>query len=118
MSWRLSGWKRCAAIIGTLLVVSVAALAQGSPRVTGVDPAAAKVGDSITVQGENLGKGIVAAVYLSDNTDDHKAVIVEQAADKIIIKVPKVKAGDYNVSIQIKNDILIQPVRVSISESE
>ncbi len=83
---------------------------------TGVEPATAKVGASITVTGENLGKGNVVAVFLSDNADDFKAEVVNQGSDKIVVRVPKVKAGDYNISIQIKSDILIQPVRIAIQE--
>jgi len=90
--------------------------AQGSPRVTGVEPITAKIGASVTVVGENLGKGNVTAVYLSDSSEDYKVVIVDQTAGKIVVRIPKVKAGDYNVSIQIKNDILIQPVRLSVEE--
>jgi len=106
------------AVLGVvLLLMGTAGLAaQSSPRVTGVEPIAAKVGANITINGENLGKGNVSAVYLSDSSDDYKAIIVDQASGKIVIKVPKVKAGDYNVSIQIKNDILIQPVRLSVEE--
>ena len=109
------GEKAAAGII--LIVLGTAGLlAQGSPRVTGVEPVTGKIGATITVHGENLGKTNVTAVYLSDSSDDYKATIVEQAGDKIVVKIPKVKPGDYNVSIQIKNDILIQPVRLSVEE--
>ena len=53
--------EKAAAIVIILIVGAVFVLAQGSPRVTGVEPAAAKVGASITVHGENLGKGNVTA---------------------------------------------------------
>ena len=107
---------RATVCLVSLLLVSVWSAAQGSPRVTGVEPIAAKVGANVTVVGENLGKGNVSAVYLSDSSDDYKVVVVDQTAGKIVVKIPKVKAGDYNVSIQIKNDILIQPVRLSVEE--
>lgn len=107
---------RKAVCIVSLLLVSAWLVAQGSPRVTGVEPITAKIGASVTVIGENLGKGNVSAVYLSDSSDDHKAVVVDQTSEKIVVRIPKVKAGDYNVSIQIKNDILIQPVRLSVEE--
>ncbi len=89
---------------------------QGAPRVTGVEPASGKVGESVAVRGENLDKKTVAAVYLSDSSSDYKATVVEHTAEKIVVKVPKVKPGAYNVSIQIKNDILIQPVRFTVEE--
>jgi hypothetical protein len=103
-------------VLVTLLVALIQSGAQGSPRVTGTQPDTAKVGDSVTVTGENLTRTNVSAVFLSDNSDDFKASVVEQASEKIVIKVPKVKAGAYNISIQIKNDILIQPVRITIQE--
>ena len=91
-------------------------LAQGSPHVTGVAPASGKVNDTVAVAGENLGKGSVVAVYLSDDKTDFKAAVVDQAADKVSIKVPQVKAGDYNVSIQVGGNIFIQPVRFQVKE--
>ena len=117
MNERFSGRNlRVAICLVSLLLASAWLVAQTSPRVTGVEPVTAKIGASVTVVGENLGKGNVTAVYLSDSSDDYKAVIVDQTAGKIVVKIPKVKAGDYNVSIQIKNDILIQPVRLSVEE--
>jgi hypothetical protein len=90
------------------------ALAQDNPHVTGVDPAMGKANDTVTVAGENLGKAKVAAIFLSDEKDDHKATVVSQESDKIVIKVPSVKPGDYNVSIQAGNSIFIQPVRFTV----
>jgi hypothetical protein len=89
-------------------------VAQDSPRVAAVDPASGKPNDIVTVSGENLGKAQVSAVFLSDDKDDHKAVVVSQAADKIMIKIPDVKPRDYNVSIQSGNAILIQPVHFTV----
>jgi hypothetical protein len=102
-------------VLASALLASVV-WAQGSPRVTGVDPATAKVGGNITVKGENLTKENVAAVFVSNSSDDFPATIVEQAGTKIVVKVPKVKAGDYNISIQVKADILIQPIRLTVQE--
>jgi hypothetical protein len=96
--------------------IATAAWAQGSPRVTGVEPATVKVGGNITVKGENLTKDNVAAVFVSNSSDDFPATIVEQIGTKIVVKVPKVKAGDYNISIQVKTDILIQPIRLTVQE--
>jgi IPT/TIG domain len=97
-----------------LAVVIPVALAQDNPHVTGVDPAMGKANDTVTVAGENLGKSKVVAIFLSDEKDDHKATVVSQEADKIVIKVPSVKPGDYNVSIQTGNSIFIQPVRFTV----
>ena len=89
-------------------------LAQSSPSVKAVDPTSGKVNDSISVEGENLGKSVVSAVYLSDDKSDYKAVIVQQANDKIVLKIPQVKPGDYNVSVQSGAAIYIQPVRLTV----
>lgn len=89
-------------------------LAQNSPSVKAVDPTSGKVNDSISVEGENLGKGVVSAIYLSDDKSDYKAVIVQQASDKIVLKIPQVKPGDYNVSVQAGAAIYIQPVRLTV----
>ncbi len=91
-------------------------LAQDSPGITAVDPASGKVNDSITITGTSLGKGSISAVYLSDDKNDYKAAIVEQADTKIVLKVPQVKPGSYNVSIQKGNSIYIQPVRFTVEE--
>lgn len=64
--------------------------------------------------GENLGKGSVSAVFLSDDKNDYMATIVQQAAEKIVMKVPQVKPGDYNVSIQVADTILIMLVRFKV----
>jgi hypothetical protein len=89
-------------------------LAQNSPSVKAVDPTSGKVNDSISVEGENLGKNVVSAIYLSDEKSDYKAIIVQQASDKIVLKIPQVKPGDYNVSVQAGAAIYIQPVRLTV----
>jgi hypothetical protein len=102
-------------VFAALLVLPLRlTLAQNSPSVKAVDPTSGKVNDSISVVGENLGKAVVSAVYLSDEKSDYKAVIVEQASDKIVLKIPQVKPGDYNVSVQTGAAIYIQPVRLTV----
>src|SRR5450631_3289876 len=92
---------RTVTVIFILAMVLLASrvVAQNSPHVAAVAPDSGKVNDSVTITGENLGKDGVAAAFLSDDTMDFKGVIVEQAADKIVMKVPQVKAGRYNISI-------------------
>ena len=94
-------------------------LAQGGSKVTAVDPGNGKVNDQITVTGTNLGKTTVTGVYLSDDKDDFKATIVDQDTGKIVLKVPQVKAGSYNISILVggpTGSLLIQPVRFSVEQ--
>ena len=117
--------KKTASYHTTLALLVAAALltrlcpllfAQGSPLVTGVDPSSGKVNDTVTVAGENLGKGNVSAVFLSDDKTDYKATLIEQNEEKIVMKVPHVKPGRYSISIQTGNAIYIQPVRFTVQE--
>ena len=96
---------------------SAMAWAQAGPKLTAVEPAAGKAGDNCTISGENLGKDAVAAVLVTDVEDkDYPTEVVSQAANKIVFKVPKVKAGSYNISIKIGNNIYIQPMRFTVQE--
>jgi hypothetical protein len=104
------------AVLAAAILLARPVPAQSAPHVTGVEPTSGKVNENVTVTGESLGKGTVSAVYLSDDKSDYKATLVEQAADKIVVKVPQVKAGNYNVSIQVGNSIYIQPVRFEVQE--
>ena len=122
---RASRFRRNRIFTGIALAVLVAAAAfamtsrkvsaqSESPSMTSVDPTSGKVNDSITVTGTNLGKPGVSAVFLSDDKNDYKATIVEQEATKIVMKVPEVKAGSYNVSYQKGTSIFIQPIRFTV----
>ena len=107
--------RRWMFLAGVILFSSLA-LAQNTPQVTGVDPDTGKVNDTVTVSGSNLGKASVSSVYLSDDKNDYKAVIVQQSDDKITMKVPQVKAGGYNVSIQVGDKLFIKPVKFKVEE--
>jgi len=102
------------AVSAVCILAGAIVFAQVTARVTGVDPAMGKANDSVTVMGQNLGKASVAGVFLSDDKTDYKATLVDQSDDKIVMKVPDVKAGDYNVSLQVKDQILIMPVRFKV----
>jgi hypothetical protein len=97
-----------------LLCLAPRAGGQNSPKITGVAPATGKVNDNITLTGEHLDKDSVSAVFLSDDKDDYKATLVEQGAGKIILKVPQVKSGGYNISIQEGDKILILPLKFTV----
>lgn len=90
--------------------------AQATPQVTGVEPPSGKVNDSVTVSGQNLGKDAVSAVYLSDDKNDYRATVVQQTAEKIVMKIPQVKPANYNVSIQVGDKLFIKPVRFKVEE--
>lgn len=104
-----------AALFTLLIPVAPRVFAQSTtPHITAVDPASGKVNDTVTVTGTNLGKGSVTAVFLSDDKSDYKATLVEQAAEKLVFKVPQVKAGSYNLSVQIGTQILILPTHFTV----
>ena len=102
--------------VALLTLLGPLLFAQGSPLVTGVDPSSGKVNDTVTLAGENLGNGTVSAVFLSDDKTDYKATLLEQEEEKIVMKVPHVRPGRYNISIQTGNAIYIQPVRFTVQE--
>jgi hypothetical protein len=106
--------KRVACVTVFLLLAACLAWPQGAPRLTGVTPDTAKAGDTVTATGENLGKGSVVAIFLSDADKDYKVQVIEQTPEKIVFKVAQVKPASYNVSIQVRNEIFIQPVRLTV----
>jgi hypothetical protein len=99
-----------------MVLLSPLLFAQNTPQITGVEPPSGKVNDTVTISGQNLGKDAVSAVYLSDDKNDYRATVVEQGAEKIIVKVPQVKSGNYNVSIQVGDKLFIKPVRFKVQE--
>ena len=111
---RRGGMRRWWMFLAGVTLFSTLAVAQNAPQVTGIEPASGKVNDTVTVSGNNLGKDSVSSVYLSDDKNDYKTTIVDQSEDKITVKVPQVKAGDYNVSIQVGNNLFIKPVKFKV----
>jgi hypothetical protein len=106
---------RCG-LLPVALFLSALSFAQTPSRITHVEPSAGKVDESVTASGDNLAKPAVGGVFLSDDKNDYKATIVEQVADKIVMKVPHVAPGGYNVSIQVGTQIFIQPVRFTVEQ--
>lgn len=98
------------------LLTASLALGQATPRVTGVEPEAGRADSNLTVTGENLGSDTVVGIYLSDDKSDYPATVVEQSADRIVVKVPQVMPGGYNISIHVGNNIFIQPVRFTVEQ--
>lgn len=101
--------------VAALLTASLA-LGQATPRVTAVEPEAGRVDSNLTVTGENLGSDTVVGIYLSDDKSDYPATVVEQSADRIVVRVPQVMPGGYNISIHVGNNIFIQPVRFTVEQ--
>ena len=104
--------------IAALLFVAALLFAQHAlpQSIASIDPTEGKVNDQITVSGSGLGKSAVSSFYLSDDKEDYKAAIVSQADDKAVIKVPSVKPGRYNISVQSGGKIVILPVRFEVQQ--
>lgn len=114
--YRLQRARRKWALLVAAILLSPLAFAQSLPQVTGVDPESGKANDTVTVSGSNLGKESVSSVFLSDDKNDYKATIVDQGDEKITVKVPQVKPGDYNISIQVGDKLFIKPVKFKVEQ--
>jgi hypothetical protein len=108
--------RRRLVLLAAVVFLSPLIFAQSTPQVTGVDPPSGKVNDTVTVSGQNLGKEAVSAVSLSDDKNDYRATVMEQTAEKIVMKIPQVKPANYNVSIQVGDKLFIKPVRFKVQE--
>jgi len=109
---KLTRWTLLAGVI----VLAGVAIAQNAPQITAIDPTSGKVNDTMIVSGSNLGKDAVASVYLSDDKNDYKATIVDQSDPKITVKIPQVKPGDYNVSLEVGNKLFIKPIKFKVEQ--
>ena len=105
-----------------LLAASFAAYAQSpTPRMTSADPVTGKVGDVITVTGENLAKDFVAKVYLTDGNEknDREVQITEQTNTTIKFKIPAKASGQLALMILTVSkpiQLIQQPVRVEVTD--
>jgi hypothetical protein len=91
------------------------------PRITVVDPTEGKIGDLVTVTGENIGKDHIAELYFTDGKNDFKCKIMEQADTTLKTAIPAgVKPGiRYRLMVLTKGKeprLIEQPVRVEILE--
>jgi len=110
--------------LAVLLMTLMAALALAQapmPRCTSVEPTTTKVGEEVTVTGENLDKANVSELRLApaEGGNEIRVVIGEQTATTIKFKVPaSVKPGRHSlvtVSKRVPRDLEIeQPVKITI----
>jgi hypothetical protein len=108
-----------ASVLLTALLGAAVLLAQTAmPQMKTVEPETAKVGDVLTVTGENLDKDNVAEVYLTDGSNDYKLIITEQAAQTMKLKVPgTAKPGRLALMVLTKGadpKLIEEPVKVTI----
>jgi hypothetical protein len=111
-------------LVSLLLAASFAAYAQaGNPRMTSAEPDSGKKGDVITVTGENLDKGHIAKLYLTDGGDgknDVEVQMTEQTETTIKFKIPaKAIAGRMALLILTTakpQQLIEQPVKVTVED--
>ena len=100
-------------------VFPASALGQtGYPRLMSCEPDTGKVGDVLTVSGQNLDRNTVRALYLTDGKTDWKTEIVEQSAEAIQFKIPSdAKPGRFSLMILTGGNepkLIEQPVKVNV----
>ena len=88
------------------------------PRLTVVNPDTGKVGDTLTVEGENLASPGVSGLYLTDGKTDFKTDILDQNATAIKFKLPRdAKPGRFSLMIMTGGSdpkLIEQPVKVTV----
>ena len=106
--------------ITLLVAASFAAWGQQPmPRMTAVDPQNGKPGDELVVSGENLQKGAVSKLYLTDGTHDLEVTITEQTDKSIKFKIPAKATGKLALMVLTSGKdakLIEQPVKVQIDQ--
>ncbi len=109
---------RISLLIFLLVAACVVACAQSPlPKVTAAAPNTGKIGDVITVTGENLGKESVSKVYLIDDKTDLLVEITEQNATTIKFKIPARAAGRMRLMVltaEAEPKQMVLPTRVTV----
>jgi hypothetical protein len=99
---------------------SLAVAQQALPRMTTIEPPNGKVGDVLTVAGENLDKPGVTKLFLTDGKNDLEVEVTEQTATAIKFKIPAgAKAGRFSLMILTGGrdaKYIEQPVRLTVDE--
>ena len=114
-------------IMSVLLLLSAFAFAAVDPKsepmptplMRTVDPYTAKVGTEVSVAGDNLGKNLVADVFLTANNKNFKVEVTSQTEKEVKFKVPPVKAGPYKILVLLRSadpTFIEEPVRLVVEE--
>ena len=104
--------------IALLLVASFVMFGQEAmPRMASAEPTSGKIGDEVTVSGENLDKANVGKIYLTDGKNDLECVITTQTATEVKIKIPAKATGRMALMILTggkEPKLIEQPVKIAI----
>ena len=112
----MRNWLRL--VVG-VMVLGAGALAQESPRMKSVDPGNGKIGEELTVSGENLDAKFVKEVYLTDGKNDIKVEVTQQTGEAIKLKIPKAKPGRYSLMVLTAEKtpkLIEQPVKCTVEQ--
>ena len=105
-------------LVWLVTALASTALAQESPRMRTVEPANGKVGDELTVSGENLDAKFIREVYLTIGNKDIKAEIISQTAEALKLKIPAAaKPGRYSLTVLTAEKVpklIEQPVKCTV----
>jgi|GEM_PF-4294018 len=92
------------------------------PQIRSCSPTTVKPGAIVTVAGENLGKGNIDKLYLTDGTNDTVISIQQQGDTELKVKVPdKMALGRFAFLILTKGEepkLIEQPVKLTVSDKE
>ena len=105
-------------LLAALILPSNVHAQSDMPAMSSVTPASGRVGDIMVVQGTNLDRDNVAALYLTDGQTDVKVPIIEQTATSIKFKIPpEAKSGRLSLMVLTKgNDpkLIQEPVKITV----
>ncbi len=120
---KLEGIEMKTSLLALPLLIALA-LPAGSlppaamPLISSIESNVCKAGDVLSVQGENLGRDSVAALYLTDGKLDLKVLMIEQTANSIKFRVPpEVKPGRFALMVLTKESdprLIEQPIRLVV----
>jgi len=107
-----------ALVIAGLVFIPMTGWSQGT-RIVNVEPLTAKVGDTVTANGDGIDAANVDVLYLTDGTTDIKVAIMEQSDKRIKFKIPDgTKPGRWGLMIHLKSTtgppLIEQPVKVTV----
>jgi hypothetical protein len=90
---------------------------EAMPRMSSVEPFSGKVGDVVTITGENLDKANVDKVFMVDDKNDLPCEVTEQTATTIKVKIPAKATGRMAFMIRTTGKEpkdIVQPVKVTV----
>jgi len=92
----------------------------GMPLMRSVDPTSGHAGDVLTIQGDNLSRDDVTALYLTNDSGDIKVAIVDQSSASIKFTIPReAKPGRFALMVLTSKGgggpkLIEQPVKVTV----